>query len=76
MIDRRPSEVNVKNIQVKESWLKKLIMLCQNCGAASQKEHLAAEIPWDLYIAVLVLAVAVIGIWEGANNVDGSTRRD
>ena len=66
MIDRRPAEVNVKNVHVKESWLKKLILLCQVCGAASQKEHLAAEIPWDLYVAVLVLAVAVIGIWEGA----------
>ncbi|CAE7355869.1 RE2, partial [Symbiodinium sp. KB8] len=33
------------------------------CGIKAMKEDIATEIPWDLYVAVLVLATAVIGIW-------------
>ena len=43
-------------------------MLCQICGARAReiyKEDLVAEAPWDLWVAILVLAVAVIGVWEG-----------
>ena len=43
-------------------------MLCQVCGSAGQKEDLQPEVPWDLYIIVLILAVAVIGLWEGGKS--------
>ena len=59
---------SVKAGKVEPSLLMKLLMLCQICGARAReiyKEDLAAEVPWDLWVAILVLAVAVIGIWEG-----------
>ena len=45
--------------------LTKLLMLCKFCGAIAQKEQIEAEVPWDLYLVVLVLAVIVIFCWEG-----------
>ena len=34
----------------------------------SRKETVEAEIPWDVYFAVTVLAVAVIGLWEAVKH--------
>ncbi|CAE7708444.1 unnamed protein product, partial [Symbiodinium sp. CCMP2456] len=59
------TKASAKSLVVNQTWLKKLVMLCQVCGTAAQKDHLSAEIPWDLYVAILVLGIAVIGIWEG-----------
>ncbi|CAE7357873.1 unnamed protein product, partial [Symbiodinium sp. CCMP2456] len=59
------TKVSVKATTIHQSWLKRLMMFCQVCGTAAQKDHLSAEIPWDLYVAILVLGIAVIGIWEG-----------
>ena len=47
------------------TWLQRLLLLCQVCGTWAQKSELQAEIPWDLYLAVLILGVAIIGLWEG-----------
>ena len=41
-------------------------MLCQVCGsAAANQGTIETEVPWDLYLVVAVLAIAVIGLWEG-----------
>ena len=66
IVDRRESttSASVKTIKVDQGWLMKLLMLCQICGTKAMKEDLAAEIPWDLYAAIIVLAAAVIGAWE------------
>eukprot|EP00439_Symbiodinium_sp_Y106_P082434 s24_g21.t2 len=62
--DRRSmKEVMIKSMNV-ASWLGKLVMMCQVCGAAGVKEGISTEIPWDLYIVVSVMAIAVIGVWE------------
>ena len=29
------------------------------------KEDIKAEVPWDLYVVVIILAIAVIGLWGG-----------
>ena len=52
--------------QEEKSWLWKLLLLCQICGTKAQELELQTEVPWDLLLAVIVLAVAVIGLWEGA----------
>ena len=72
--DRRalPESKNIKAVGVGGTWLHRLLLLCQVCGSAAQKQNIQAEIPWDLYLAVLVLAVAVIGLWEGAKQCCGS----
>ena len=64
--DRR-AEVEVKTVRVvmNPTWLQKLLLLCQVCGTVAQKEEIRTEIPWDLYLAVVVLGVAIIGLWEG-----------
>ena len=56
---------SVKTTRVEQGLLMKLLMMCQFCCAKANKEDIAYEIPWDLYAAVVVLAVAVIGLWEG-----------
>ena len=72
--DRRaPSEsTKVKTTGLGGPWLHRLLLLCQVCGSAAQKQDIKAEVPWDLYLAILVLAVAVIGLWEGAKQCLGS----
>ena len=35
------------------------------CGTWAQKSELQAEIPWDLYLVVVILGIAIIGLWEG-----------
>ena len=65
MVDRREVETaSMRTAQVQGSWLKKLVMFCQVCSTIAQKEQIKAEVPWDLYIAILVLAVIVIVLWE------------
>ena len=64
MRDRR-TEVKTIKAAVQNGWLRKLLLLCQLCGTAAQKQDIQAEIPWDLYLAVIVLGIAVIGLWEG-----------
>eukprot|EP00439_Symbiodinium_sp_Y106_P048300 s3792_g6.t1 len=34
------------------------------CGVTAQQERLQAEIPWDLYVVVIALAIVVIFLWE------------
>ena len=65
--DRRAkSEVKIMKAQSEYGeWLQRLLLLCQVCGTWAQKQDLQAEVPWDLYLVVLVLAVAIIGLWEG-----------
>ena len=69
IVDRR-KEVVVRTAATtnQNSWLSKLLMFCQICGAIAQKEQIRAEVPWDLYIVVLILAVAVIGLWEASKS--------
>ena len=65
LVDRRlHEEVRQRRVQVDPTWLQRLLLLCQVCGTAASKPDIEREIPWDLYGIVLVLAVAVIGIWE------------
>ena len=45
-------------------WMQKLLLLCQMCGAYSVKENIQPEVPWDLYLVVVIMAIAVIGVWE------------
>ena len=68
MVDRREDSVAVRAASTKEqsSWLAKLVMFCQICGSAAQKADIQAEVPWHLYIVVLLLAVAMIGLWEAS----------
>ena len=72
--DRRGAveEGVVKIARVDATWLRRLLLLCQVCGSAAQKQDIKAEVPWDLYLVVVVLAVAVIGLWEGAKHCLGS----
>ena len=63
--------VEVKNVNVKP-WITRLLMMFQICGAAGLKEDIKAEIPWDFYVALIVLAVAVIGVWEGLKQCCGT----
>ena len=67
MVDQTSSTTtaSIRVAKVEPSFLMKLVMLCQLCGAKAMKEDIATEIPWDLYMAILVLSVAVIGMWEG-----------
>ena len=71
IIDRRlPQEASIRRSRTEgvaeQSWLARLIMFCQVCGsAAATQGTIETEIPWDLYLVVLVLAIAVIGLWEG-----------
>ena len=66
IVDRRKEEVTVRAATTTQQnpWLAKLLMFCQVCGAIAQKEQIQAEVPWDLYLVVLILAIAVIGLWE------------
>ena len=67
--DRRPAEARTMRTQGDGSpWLKRLLLLCQVCGAAAQKQDIRTEVPWDLYMAVIVLGLAVIALWEGAKH--------
>ena len=70
MVDRRQGEATVRTATTTQqnSWLSKLLMFCQVCGTMAQKEQIQAEVPWDLYLVVLVLAIAVIGLWEAAKS--------
>ena len=57
-------------------WISKLVMMCQICGAAGAegagaKDGIQPEIPWDLYIVVIVMAIAVIGVWEALKHCVG-----
>ena len=65
-IQDRPVSVKSLRPQEEKSWLWKLVLLCQVCGAKAREHELQAEVPWDLLLAVIVLGVAVIGLWEGA----------
>ena len=72
--DRRPT-ADVKRAhgpEINGSWMRRLLMLCQLCGSAAQKPEIQPEVPWDLYLAVIVLGVAVIGLWEGAKHCLGN----
>ena len=65
LVDTRPTEeIRVRRVQLDPSWLQKLLLWCQVCGAAADKPDLEYEIAWDLYLVVIVLAIAVIGVWE------------
>ena len=70
IIDRRTADATVRAASATPSptWLSRLLMFCQLCGVTAQKEQIQAEVPWDLYLVVLVLAIAVIGIWEGGKH--------
>ncbi|CAE7446981.1 RE1 [Symbiodinium sp. CCMP2592] len=64
--DRKKDEKSIKTANAQEpSWCTRLLLLCQICGAAAEKEGIKTEVPWDLYLAVIVLSIAVIGLWEG-----------
>ena len=68
IVDRRPVQAaSVRGVRdEQQSWLMKLIMLCQVCGSAAENQGtITTEVPWDLYLVVAVLAIAVIGLWEG-----------
>ena len=66
VVDRRQdSTATVRTIKTQQTWFSKLLMFCQPCGAIAQKEQIQAEVPSDLYVIVLVLAVVVIFCWEG-----------
>ena len=69
--DRRAKVVTTKAVNVKP-WFHKLLLLCQICGAQSMKENIQPEVPWDLYIVVVVMAIAVIGVWEALKHCVGS----
>ncbi|OLP98027.1 Retrovirus-related Pol polyprotein from transposon TNT 1-94 [Symbiodinium microadriaticum] len=60
---------NLKGVEIRAAnvkpWLTKLLMMFQICGTAGLKEDIKTEVPWDLYILLIVLAIAVIGLWEG-----------
>ena len=64
--DRRPTaEVRSMRARTEDAtWLQRLLLLCQVCGTWAQKQDLQTEVPWDLYLVVLILAVAIIGVWE------------
>ena len=65
LVDQRAqSEARQRRIQVDPMWLQRLLLLCQVCGTVANKPDIEHEIPWDLYGLILVLAVAVIGLWE------------
>eukprot|EP00439_Symbiodinium_sp_Y106_P015157 s5414_g2.t1 len=70
MCDRRTSSstTSVKTAKVSPAWLSTLLMMCQICGTKAQKDELQPEVPWDLYVIILILAVAVIGLWEGGKS--------
>ena len=68
--DRRVRVTNNKMMNVKP-WFHKLLLLCQVCGAQSVKENIQPEVPWDLYIVVVVMAIAVIGVWEALKHCSG-----
>ena len=71
IVDRRPShDPTLRRVTSngvgQQSWLSRLMMFCQVCGtAASAQSTIETEIAWDLYLVVAVLAIAVIGLWEG-----------
>ena len=65
MRDHRPTAEVRQLRRTEAAWLQRLLLLCQVCGSAAQKEGIRTEIPWDLYLAVIVLGIAVIGLWEG-----------
>ena len=65
---RSMSTANAKTARIPASWFPTLVMMCQVCGSVGQKEDLKPEVPWDLYVAVLVLSIAVIAIWEGGKS--------
>ena len=56
-------ESSFKGMNV-EPWMKALLVISQVCEAKGLKEGIQPEVPWDLYIVVIVLAIAVIGLWE------------
>ena len=60
----------IRAVEVDPSWLTKILLLCQWCGARAEtkKEDIKTEIPWDLYFVILILAIAIIGVWEGAKS--------
>ena len=69
MCDRRRDDTTaVRFTRSSTSWFTRLIMFCQVCCSTAQKEQIQTEMPWDLYLIVLVLAIAVIGLWEGGKN--------
>ena len=61
--DRRVRVTSSKMMNVKP-WFHKLLLLCQICGVQGVKENIQPGVPWDLYIVVIVMALAVIGVWE------------
>ena len=69
--DRREAKdpgAGIKAVAVDPSWLTSILLLCQWCGvrAERKKEDIQTEIPWDLYLVILILAIAIIGVWGGA----------
>ena len=74
--DGRPKTgVIVKSMNI-APWISRLVMMCQICGAAGAqeagaKDGIQPEIPWDLYIVVIVMAIAVIGVWEALKHCVG-----
>ncbi|CAE7495091.1 RE2 [Symbiodinium sp. CCMP2592] len=65
VVDRRPEvQPTIRAMATNNSWLMRLLMLCQVCGVRSESGQLQTEIPWDLYVAVLVIAIVVIFLWE------------
>ncbi|CAE7441104.1 RE1 [Symbiodinium sp. CCMP2592] len=66
IVDRRvTTESHQRRAQVDPTWLQRLLLLCQVCGTVAEKPGIESEIPWNVYLVVLVLAIAVIGLWEG-----------
>ncbi|CAE7038253.1 RE1 [Symbiodinium sp. CCMP2592] len=69
IVDRRAATTTTaRSARVNPTWLTTMLMLCQVCGSLGQKEDLQTEVPWDLYVIILILAVAVIGLWEGGKS--------
>ena len=62
--NRRPSPAKAARMINAGSWMKGLLAFSQLSGAKGMKDEIQAEVPWDLYIVIIVLAIAVIGMWE------------
>ena len=63
--NRRPPLVSSLKVMNVKPWMKALLFISQVSETLGMKEDIRAEVPWDLYVVVIILAIAVIGLWEG-----------
>ncbi|CAE7540315.1 RE1 [Symbiodinium sp. CCMP2592] len=71
--NRRPVQVKSMKALNTSSLMKGLMVLSQICGAKGKrddivKEEIQTEVPWDLYIVIIIMAIAVIGLWEACKH--------